>query len=183
MARRMLSEIILVPVGKVNSGIVEFLSLALAETFCVPCALRVMTLDLEAAFDPGRNQFHSTRLLAQLVSHASGEGVRLLGVTEVDLFIPILTFVFGEAQLGRGCALVSTCRLRQEFYGLPGDETLLYRRAEKEAIHELGHTLGLVHCPDSACVMRTSHRVEDIDLKGSLFCPECAAGAAVPVIP
>jgi archaemetzincin len=103
---------------------------------------------------------------------------RVLGVTSLDLYIPILTFVFGEAQLDGACALVSTHRLRQEFYGLPGDPGTLRERLLKEAAHELGHTLGLPHCEDYACVMASSHTVEWIDLKTSQFCAECRARIA-----
>ncbi len=98
---------------------------------------------------------------------------RVLGVTEVDLYIPILTFVFGEAQLGGKFALVSAYRLRQEFYGLPADRDLLIDRLLKESVHELGHTVELTHCDDYRCVMAPSHAVEWIDLKESTFCRDC----------
>ncbi len=92
----------------------------------------------------------------------------------MDLYIPVLTFVFGEAQLSDGGAVVSTHRLRQEFYGLPADLELLRERLLKEALHELGHTYGLRHCPDYLCVMSSSNGVERIDLKRAEFCPACA---------
>ena len=87
--------------------------------------------------------------------------------------MPILTFVFGEAQLNNTCAVVSSHRLRQEFYGLPASPELLRERLRKEAVHELGHTFGLTHCRDYECVMAASHAVERIDLKGSHFCGHC----------
>ena len=92
----------------------------------------------------------------------------------MDLYIPVLTFVFGEAQLADGGAVVSAHRLRQEFYGMPTDPELLHERLLKEALHELGHTYGLRHCPDYTCVMSSSNGVERIDLKGAEFCPTCA---------
>ena len=98
---------------------------------------------------------------------------RLLAVAESDLYIPILTFVFGEAQLGGECAVVSWHRLRQEFYGLPADDQLLRERLWKEAAHELGHTLHLAHCDDYGCVMASSHAVEWIDIKQGEFCGSC----------
>lgn len=98
---------------------------------------------------------------------------RILGVTAVDLYIPILTFVFGEAQLRGSCAVVSFHRLRQEFYGLPANSTVLGERLLKEAVHELGHTLPLAHCEDYQCVMSPSHGVERTDLKTSQFCTSC----------
>jgi archaemetzincin len=88
-----------------------------------------------------------------------------------------LTFVFGEAQVGGACSVVSYARLRQEFYGLPPDMNLLARRLLIESVHELGHTLELHHCEDYRCVMSSSHAVEWIDLKEHKFCIECAAKA------
>jgi archaemetzincin len=109
--------------------------------------------------------------------YANWKTWRVLGVTPVDLYIPILTFVFGEAQLGGKCSLVSYARLRQEFYGLPADVNLLARRLLIESVHELGHTLELHHCDDYRCVMSSSHAVEWIDLKEQRFCHECATRA------
>jgi archaemetzincin len=97
-----------------------------------------------------------------------------IGVVDVDLFIPVLTFVFGEAQLGGPAAVVSTHRLTNTFYGLPRDDDLMLRRLEKEIIHELGHTFGLYHCHQFECVMRSSTYVEEIDMKRAHPCPACA---------
>jgi archaemetzincin len=94
-------------------------------------------------------------------------------VLEEDLFIPILTFVFGEAELGGSVAVMSYHRLQNELYGLPPDRDLLAARTAKEALHELGHAYGLVHCPDIDCVMHTSTDVEAVDLKGTDFCSTC----------
>jgi archaemetzincin len=99
--------------------------------------------------------------------------MRILAVTSVDLFIPVLTYVFGEAQLGGPAAVVSTNRLRSEKYGLPPDPETLISRLEKEAVHELGHTFGLFHCSEPACVMHASTYVEEIDPKEASFCATC----------
>jgi archaemetzincin len=98
---------------------------------------------------------------------------RMLGISAVDLYIPILTFVFGEAQMGGPCAVISAHRLRQEFYGLTPDHELFRQRVIKEAVHELGHTVNLTHCEDYRCVMASSHAVEWIDLKDSKLCAAC----------
>jgi archaemetzincin len=91
----------------------------------------------------------------------------------VDLFNPVLTYVFGEAQLSARGAVVSSRRLRPEMYGLPENVPLLQARLETEAVHELGHTFGLLHCLEPTCVMHASSYVEEIDLKESRFCPGC----------
>lgn len=90
-----------------------------------------------------------------------------------DLFIPILTFVFGEAMLGGNSAVVSTYRLQEGFYGLADDAEVLLWRLKKEAVHELGHTFGLVHCREFECVMHSSRGIEEVDVKSSEFCEDC----------
>lgn len=98
---------------------------------------------------------------------------RLLAIADVDLYIPILKYVFGEAQIGGPCAVVSACRLRQEFYGLERDDDLLHDRLLKECVHELGHTVELRHCQDYRCAMASSHAVEWIDLRERTLCKSC----------
>lgn len=166
----------LIPLGSVDTGIVEYLSLILPDILDVPCAVRRLGISLEPSYNQQRNQYHSTQILAQLLPHAVDTDTKVLGVAHVDLYIPILTFVFGEAQLGRSCAVISDHRLHQEFFGLPEDQALLYERCEKEALHELGHTFGLRHCTNLECVMRPSNSVEAIDLKGGTFCSRCRSG-------
>jgi len=163
----------LLPVGKLDGGLLNELAPALADTFGVPCEILTSPLDPEFAFHGERQQYHSSEILARMHSLPSRAAWRVLGVTAMDLYIPILTFVFGEAQIGGPCALVSLHRLRQEFYGLPGDRRLVQQRLLKEAVHEIGHTMHLTHCDDYRCAMAASHAVEWIDLKGSGLCPEC----------
>ncbi len=167
----------IVPVGKVDPALLEYLSLALAlpEGAGGPCTVAGKGIDPREAFDHRRQQFHSTPILARLAALPAPPGAKTLGVADGDLFIPILTFVFGEAQLGGAAALISAARLRQEFYGLPANQILFYERCAKEALHELGHTMGLVHCRLYDCVMHYSNSIEDVDLKGSSWCPACLA--------
>ncbi len=125
------------------------------------------------AYDYVRKQYNSTVILKNLLEKVTPDSLKVIGITHVDLFIPVLTFVFGEAQLGGQVAVVSTARLRQEFYGLPADEFVLEERLYKEVIHELGHTFGLVHCSLNKCAMYLSTSIKFIDLKSSGFCREC----------
>ena len=127
----------------------------------------LLPLDLEFARNPNRGQYYSTDLLAHIP-----DGV--LAVTEADLYIPILEFVFGEAVLGGHRAIVSLHRLHQEFYGLPPDPKLLLDRALTEARHEWGHACGVRHCPRYDCSMSASHSIELLDLKRNGYCKECA---------
>ncbi len=164
----------LVPIYLPNhSTVLPQLAERLQRTFAVEVSCKPLRFDPETTFDGSRGQYHATGLLTLLLAGEAQPGVRLLGVAGVDLFVPILTFVFGEAQLDGTAAVVSTYRLDNEHYGLPGDERLLLDRLHKEAVHELGHTYGLVHCQRSQCVMRSSTYAEDIDLKSGAFCSKC----------
>ena len=167
----------LLPVGEVSRAVLDELREGLSCVFRVPCSILGEKLDPSFAWHTVRNQFHSSEILAQMHGEVRA-GVRRLGVTEVDLYIPILTFVFGEAEVGGACALVSSRRLRQEFYGLPAAPDAERERLLKEAVHELGHTLELTHCDDYRCAMAPSHSVEWIDLKEAEFCEGCRETAS-----
>lgn len=161
-----------------RAALVDGLAGDLVRTLGVEIRIHPPWFDPELAFDGSRGQYHSTRILQELLRIPDGQCSRVLGVTSVDLFIPVLTFVFGEAQLDGMAALVSMQRLCPDAYGLPRDEDLVARRLRKEAVHELGHTLGLRHCSHPTCVMRSSTYVEEIDMKGGAFCPACARSCA-----
>jgi len=163
----------LLPIGDVDDALLSNLCPAMEEILGAACTALPARLDPEFAFHGERQQYHSSEILRRMQNFVREDSWRLLGVTAVDLYIPILTFVFGEAQIGGPCAVLSTHRLRQEFYGLPADDELFRRRVLKEAIHEVGHTLNLTHCDDYRCVMASSHAVEWIDLKDSALCGRC----------
>jgi archaemetzincin len=162
----------LLPVGNIDLGLLESVSRSLPECLPVRCEILAFPLDPAAAYHAERQQFHSSEILQRMQPLAT-HSWRLLAIADVDLYIPILTYVFGEAQIAGPCAVVSAFRLRQEFYGLDRDENLLRERLLKECVHELGHTLELRHCQDYRCAMASSHAVEWIDLRESTLCESC----------
>ncbi|MCX8117768.1 MAG: archaemetzincin family Zn-dependent metalloprotease [Desulfobacterota bacterium] len=163
----------IVPIGKVDETLLFFLREDLFDTFNIETRIRHKSFELSSVYDPSRNQYNSSGLLLQLIQDPPPETLRILGVTELDLFIPIFTFLFGEAQLNGIGSIVSAHRLHNPFYGLPEDLSLLQSRLFKESVHELGHTFGLIHCFNLRCVMNTSTYVEDIDQKSERFCRSC----------
>jgi archaemetzincin len=134
------------------------------------------------AFDKKRGQYRSNQILANVQANAQTSGFcRVLGVLDADVFVPDLNFVFGEATFPGNSALISLWRLKPEFHGEPANVKLLAERSLKEAVHEVGHTLGLKHCHRSSCVMHFSNSIFDTDKKQSLFCDECFMQAAIAI--
>ena len=160
-------------VGSVASPVLDWIENAAAEWFAFPIR-RLPPLPIpEQAFDARRGQYQSVDILKSLTQAAPPDTARILGVTEVDLAIPMLNFLFGQAQLEGAVAVISLCRLRQEYYGLPPDGKLLRERTVKEALHELGHTFGLTHCREPKCAMSLATHIGLVDQKAERYCARC----------
>ncbi len=158
--------------SEVDSRYFEGIVKTLEQVFNVPAAASHISLKLDDNYDHGREQYNSTGILAKILRTFDTTDKTIV-VVDVDLYIPVLTFVYGEAQLDGSAAVVSTHRLKNQYYGLPEKETLLIERLEKEIVHELGHTFGMFHCRDYECVMKASTYVEEIDLKKKHPCAQC----------
>lgn len=178
----MLESVELIPAGLSGAigapplEILDRLSVRLARMLRVRIPVRTRLLEINSAWHDERQQAWSTEVLALMNGEDRRPGVVRVAYTELDLAAPVMTFVFGEALLRGGSAVVSLCRLRSEYYGFPPDEELLLERALKETLHELGHTRGLRHCHDWRCVMSSAHAVERVDVREAAFCRECADG-------
>jgi len=134
------------------------------------------------AFDKKRNQYNSTQILQKLREFAARKSFSVvLGVIDVDLYAVELNYVFGEALSPGMVALISLWRLNPSFYGEDNDLSLYTLRIQKEAVHEVGHALGLPHCSHSYCVMYFSNSIFDTDKKQSLFCDQCSLQAAIAI--
>jgi len=129
----------------------------------------------EAAYEAERRQHSAPALLQQLLASIPTGPEKLLGVTGGDLYIPMLSFVFGQAQLGGRGGLISIARLDPGFYGYPAEDALVVRRARTVALHEAGHLFGLVHCQTPDCAMRLATTIQQFDRKRAALCPGCAA--------
>jgi archaemetzincin len=165
--------ITLISFGYFDEEILNRIAEAVRNEFQYAVRSREAHMDLSDYFDPGRRQYNGDKLLKVVESLMLADSIKTLGLLNVDLYIPILTFIFGQAVLGGNAGIASMYRLSNERYGMPPDKNLLLDRFKKEVIHELGHTFGLIHCHATDCVMRSSTYVEDIDLKSSRLCHHC----------
>jgi len=164
--------ILIAPIGDFAPELLEAVGRGIQRAFGFATAVRPILTSLVFAFDATRAQYHSTSILAKLSAAASSDAIKVLALTHVDLFIPILTHVYGEAQLGGNACIVSTYRLNTAAGGCLRPEQAALR-VVKEAIHELGHTFSLRHCRDSACIMHYCHSEADVDRKSDELCRYC----------
>jgi len=166
-------NITLISFGYFEEELLEKVAFDVEREFSIPVKTKQGHLDLSDFYDSSRRQYDGNRLLHELDSRFSDETTKTLGLFNVDLFIPILTYIFGQAFLHGKSGIASGYRLSNERYGLKPDKQLFTERVKKEVIHELGHTFGLIHCQNPTCVMRSSTYVEDIDQKEQSLCSKC----------
>lgn len=167
--------ITLVVQGRFEKTFLDQMARDIETAFGWPVSVVPLTHDILPFFDAARKQYDANRLLQLVHAEYAAESLKTIGLFQVDLFIPILTYIFGQAQYNGSTGIASVYRLRNEQYGMAGNERLLYERFRKVLIHELGHAFGLIHCHVPICVMRPGTYVEDIDQKKHFFCNKCAA--------
>ena len=165
-------QIVISPIGEIDSTLSHLISNEVARIFSMRTEILSLMNKVDFAFDAKRRQYYSTPILDRLADVAPSRAIKVLGITTEDLFIPILTHVYGEAQLGGKTCIISTCRLDEENpmsrLGNPFNH-----RVVKEAIHELGHTFKLRHCPENNCVMHYCRSIVDVDRKTDQLCRHC----------
>ncbi|HEX2920827.1 MAG TPA: archaemetzincin family Zn-dependent metalloprotease [Bacteroidales bacterium] len=160
----------------------EFLGMikeAVVNEFRLHVELKEAHLDLTEFYDAARRQYDGNKLLKKIDYSYGSDSFKTLGLFNVDIFIPILTFILGQAYLNGRSGIASSFRLDNELYGMKKDDLLYLNRFRKEVIHELGHMLGLRHCNVPTCVMRSVTYVEDIDQKSQSFCSSCRLTACL----
>ncbi len=165
--------ILLISHGNFEEGFLEGIAGNITKEYLLPVKIESSHLDLSEFYDPMRRQYDGNGILLALDSELSPAYEKKVGLFRVDLFIPILTYIFGQAALNGRTGIATLYRLRNEQYGMEKDDRLLLERFKKVVIHELGHMYGLLHCYNPVCVMRSSTYVEDIDQKDLHLCTKC----------
>jgi archaemetzincin len=168
-----LQSITLISFGYFEEIVLNEVAEAVHHELTYPVFIKEGHLDISEFYDPTRRQYNGNKLLTEVDTLYSSDKDITIGLFNVDLFIPILTYIFGQAYLNGRTGIASSYRLSNERYGMKQNEKYIVERFKKEVIHELGHALGLIHCHVPDCVMRSSTYVEDIDQKGSELCLKC----------
>ncbi|MBU2491530.1 MAG: archaemetzincin family Zn-dependent metalloprotease [Bacteroidetes bacterium] len=163
----------LIPIQIRNNSLIDYIKKNLELVFNSEVLIDNIELDLKKYFNESRNQYYSTEIIASSISLSDKLNGKVLLLVDVDLFVPVFTYLFGEAQLDGKISIVSTFRLYEEFYTGRTNDKLFYKRVLKEALHELGHNFGLIHCESWNCVMHASAGIEEVDVKGENFCGKC----------
>lgn len=159
-------------------GFADDLAEPLKTHFGLECTIGTSLAEPKYAFNKDRNQYHSNAILRRLGPLKTADQFGVIGIGDVDLFLPDYDFVFGEADRETRAAMISLHRLRPEFYGEPQDPELLRKRARTEAVHEVGILMGLSGCDEPRCVMFFSTCVAETDRKGLALCHDCRAELA-----
>lgn len=167
------SSILLITHGQFESEFVGRAAKLVAREINLPVSIEESHVDISVFYDPTRRQYDGHKLLMDIDTRYSDASTIKIGLFRIDIFIPILTFIFGQAAFKGSTGIASLYRLRNEQYGIRKDDELLLERFSKVIIHEIGHTFGLIHCHVPGCVMRPSTYVEDIDQKKREFCYSC----------
>ena len=160
------------PCGYFDSKVLDILRDDLEQEFNCDSEITACNIDISSYYNPARRQYDANGIM-QNISLNAGDKVKVLGIMRVDIFVPILTFIFGQAELSGSTGVASLYRLRNELYGLEINNDLLIERFRKVVLHEAGHLHGLIHCHNQVCIMRSSTYVEDLDQKERAFCLSC----------
>jgi archaemetzincin len=163
---------LIAPIGDFKADILEALARMIPSAFDLPCRIASLIHAIDFSWNAERAQFHSTAILEKLTERIPDDVCKIIALTREDLFIPILTHVYGEAQLGGTSSIVSVHRLGQGI-SPTGQRKIYLERIAKEAAHELGHTFDLKHCRDSQCLMHYCRSIGDVDGKTDRFCRYC----------
>ena len=167
-----MQKIIISPIENIAVCNYQSLGQEIHRTFGFKTEIKSLLQDVNFAYDLTRDQYHSTAILEKLASTSPSSAIKIVAITHVDLFIPILTHVYGEAQLAGKACIVSTFRL-QEGLSVANIEKEFENRVVKEVLHELGHTFNLRHCDDKSCIMHYCRSIKDVDRKTDQLCRYC----------
>ncbi|MCA9546387.1 MAG: tetratricopeptide repeat protein [Myxococcales bacterium] len=167
------------PLGAVDPAQARYACRIVREAFQLRCVvLRARPLP-QRHLRAERQQYDADGLIDVLFRDLPTDGVGLMGLTNADLADARRPrFVFGLASLVDRVGVVSLARFRNTWWGTDPDPARFRARLRKVLVHEVGHTLGLEHCPNPHCVMRDDADLEALDQSPEGFCRRCRGGVA-----
>lgn len=169
----LLAPIMLAPIGRADLDLIEPLRIHLEEMYRRPTEVHVPLPVPKYAFNPTRGQYHSAAILKRIESLYDSKWDSVIGFVDVDLFVPEVPFIFGEADRSTRSSIISFVRLRAETGTEEARKEILAKRLISEGIHQGGLIRGLAHCPNNRCVMFFATSVQEIDKRGSATCANC----------
>ncbi len=170
---------------------IKYISLNLLQKFCkeleasinVRCKILPQIKYIDSAFNALRRQYDASKIIDIIASTNEGKfidkSIPTIGITEEDIYYKGLNFVFSIEEPENACSVISIARLKPEFYDQKPNNMILIDRIVKEAMHEIGHHIGLNHCKHIFCIMSPSPSAKDIDIKRREFCRNCKINMAM----
>jgi len=150
------------PLGEIDPALLKIMAGSFLGELNITSRILPTLNQPDYAFDRNRIQYDAGMIISDLESTEFKGCHKVIALIGEDLFIPVFSFVLGEARMGGSCALISICRLRKK----PG-------RSVKVALHEFGHLMNLHHCQDETCVMKFSKNAQQLDSISRFFCTYC----------
>jgi len=166
--------IALIKMGRIPQAVLRVIAANIQAVLGMPVDMLPEMAIPEEAFQRHRDQYDAGLVLKHLAGFSFPHHARVLGVTDVDLCTPILTFVFGEAELGLSLAIISDFRLKTMEPGMVAAEGVYYERLAKVALHEIAHTFSLYHCETPKCLMQYSRGLRHLDELDIFLCERCS---------
>ena len=163
-----------VPCGEVPEIALKVIAAHISGYFKLSAQVLPPLVSPEYAFDQGRMQYDAGVILKAFESLPFADYEKVIGVLNLDLFVPIFAHVFGEARQGGKFALVSLFRLDENPESLFSPSPLMYERAAKVALHELGHLFNLHHCERQRCLMHFAGGLDHLDETPLNLCRYCS---------
>jgi archaemetzincin len=160
----------ILPIGKIPEEILKLIADTLEKTYNLKVETSASINLPKESYNPSRSQYLAEKILDFMKKKFSGKN---FAVANADIYAEGLNFIFGQAELNGRVGIVSIYRLNPKFYGLPFNKKLFFERIEKEAVHEVGHMLGLTHCENESCVMSFSNSIFEVDKKSKNLCEKC----------
>lgn len=156
-----------IPIGTLPAGAAAGLAARLGEHGFDASVEEAPGPRVAALVGAGQERLDAHFALSALRAERAG---RVLGLAGVELKADTQPLVYGLAEVNGRTAVFST----RPFWGggLAAEESI--DRLAAAVLHELAHTLGMVHCRNRGCLMNATHEPAVMRQLTPRFCQACA---------